>query len=115
MPNSREQIKEAYAGDIVAIWLKDTTRATRSSDPTKGETLAHFPEPVIDIASAKSKATRKRGHGAPSSAPRIRASRQDDEDPADHHLRHGRASPHIIVDRMKREFKWKPYRRARRA
>ena len=51
--NSRVQINEAYAGDIVAIvGLKDTTTGDTLSDPVHRVILERmeFPEPVIDIA-----------------------------------------------------------------
>jgi elongation factor G len=51
--NSREDIKEAYAGDIVAIaGLKETTTGDTLCDPLKPVILERmeFPEPVIEIA-----------------------------------------------------------------
>ncbi|MGL5720159.1 MAG: elongation factor G [Alphaproteobacteria bacterium] len=51
--NSREDIKEAYAGDIVALCgLKDTTTGDTLCDPLKPIVLERmdFPDPVIDIA-----------------------------------------------------------------
>ncbi|MGL4371374.1 MAG: elongation factor G [Alphaproteobacteria bacterium] len=51
--NSREDIKEAYAGDIVALCgLKDTTTGDTLCDPLKSIVLERmdFPDPVIDIA-----------------------------------------------------------------
>ena len=62
--NSREQINEAFAGDIVAIvGLKDTTTGDTLSDATHRVILERmiFPEPVIDIAvEPKSKADQER-------------------------------------------------------
>ncbi|MDO8322452.1 MAG: elongation factor G, partial [Phenylobacterium sp.] len=62
--NSREQINEAFAGDIVAIvGLKDTTTGDTLSDPTHRVVLERmeFPEPVIDIAvEPKSKADQEK-------------------------------------------------------
>ncbi|MEL6292173.1 MAG: GTP-binding protein, partial [Pseudomonadota bacterium] len=49
----REEIQEAYAGDIVAlVGLKDTTTGDTLCDPTKPVVLERmeFPEPVIEIA-----------------------------------------------------------------
>jgi len=51
--NSREDIKEAFAGDIVAIaGLKDTTTGDTLCDPAKPVILERmeFPEPVIELA-----------------------------------------------------------------
>ena len=51
--NSREEITEAYAGDIVAIiGLKDTTTGDTLCDPDNAIVLESmdFPEPVIKIA-----------------------------------------------------------------
>src|SRR5271155_1351615 len=51
--NSREDIKEAYAGDIIALaGLKDTTTGDTLSDPDAQVYLEKmiFPEPVIEIA-----------------------------------------------------------------
>ena len=51
--NSREEIKEGRAGDIVAfVGLKDTTTGDTLCDPNKEIVLERmvFPEPVIEIA-----------------------------------------------------------------
>ena len=51
--NSREDIKEAYAGDIVAmVGLKDTTTGDTLCDPNKPVILERmeFPDPVIEVA-----------------------------------------------------------------
>ena len=51
--NNREEIKEAFAGDIVAVvGLKDTTTGDTLCDPQKPVILERmeFPEPVIEIA-----------------------------------------------------------------
>src|SRR6201999_1337194 len=51
--NSREDIKEAYAGDIIALaGLKDTTTGDTLSDPDAQVYLEKmiFPEPVIELA-----------------------------------------------------------------
>jgi elongation factor G len=50
--NNREEIKEAYAGDIVALLgLKDTRTGETLSDPTNRVILEkmEFPEPVIEM------------------------------------------------------------------
>lgn len=67
--NNREDIKEAYAGDIVALaGLKDVRTGDTLCDPTNAVILERmeFPEPVITIAiEPKSKADQEK-----SSSPR---------------------------------------------
>jgi elongation factor G len=62
--NNREDIKEAYAGDIVALaGLKDTRTGDTLCDPNKPVILERmeFPEPVIEIAiEPKSKADQEK-------------------------------------------------------
>ena len=62
--NNREDIKEAYAGDIVALaGLKDTRTGDTLCDPQKPVILEKmdFPEPVIEIAiEPKSKADQEK-------------------------------------------------------
>jgi elongation factor G len=62
--NNREDIKEAYAGDIVAIAsLKQTTTGETLCDPTNPVILERmeFPDPVIEIAiEPKSKADQEK-------------------------------------------------------
>jgi elongation factor G len=62
--NNREDIKEAYAGDIVALaGLKDTRTGDTLCDPHKPVILEkmEFPEPVIEIAiEPKSKADQEK-------------------------------------------------------
>ncbi|PZP86956.1 MAG: elongation factor G [Azospirillum brasilense] len=62
--NSREDIKEAYAGDIVALaGLKDTRTGDTLCDPNKPVILEkmEFPEPVIELAiEPKSKADQEK-------------------------------------------------------
>jgi elongation factor G len=62
--NNREDIKEAYAGDIVALaGLKDTRTGDTLCDPIKPVILERmeFPEPVIEIAiEPKSKADQEK-------------------------------------------------------
>jgi len=63
--NNREDIKEAYAGDIVALaGLKDTRTGDTLCDPTKSPVILekmNFPEPVIEIAiEPKSKADQEK-------------------------------------------------------
>ena len=71
-----------------------------------------FPDPVIHVAvEPKTKADQEKmgialGRLA-AEDPSFRV-RTDEESGPDHHFRHGRAAPRIIVDRMKREFRLKP-------
>ena len=62
--NNREDVKEAYAGDIVALaGLKDTRTGDTLCDPQKPVILERmeFPEPVIEIAiEPKSKADQEK-------------------------------------------------------
>jgi elongation factor G len=63
--NNREDIKEAYAGDIVALaGLKDTRTGDTLCDPLKSPVILekmNFPEPVIEIAiEPKSKADQEK-------------------------------------------------------
>jgi elongation factor G len=63
--NNREDIKEAYAGDIVALaGLKDTRTGDTLCDPTKSPVILekmNFPAPVISIAiEPKSKADQEK-------------------------------------------------------
>jgi elongation factor G len=63
--NNREDIKEAYAGDIVALaGLKDTRTGDTLCDPSKSPVLLEkmdFPDPVIEIAiEPKSKADQEK-------------------------------------------------------
>ncbi len=110
--NNREEIKEASAGDIVAlVGLKDTTTGDTLCDPSNPVVLERmeFPEPVIEIAvEPKSKADQEKMSTA---LQRLAA-----EDPSfrvsvDHEsgqtIIKGMGELHldIIVDRMKREFK----------
>ena len=97
--NHREDIKEARAGDIVALaGLKNTTTGDTLCDPANPVVLERmeFPEPVIEIAvEPKTKADQeKMGHGAGapgpgrSVVPRLGRSRER----PDHHQGHGRAA-----------------------
>ena len=110
--NSREDIKEAYAGDIVAIaGLKDVTTGDTLCDPDSPVILERmeFPEPVIEVAvEPKTKGDQEKLS--------IALGRLAQEDPSfrvsvDHEsgqtLIKGMGELHldIIVDRMKREFK----------
>ena len=109
--NSREDVQEAHAGDIIAMCgLKQTTTGDTVCDPAKPVILERmeFPEPVIEVAvEPKTKADHdKMG---------VALNRLADEDPSfrvgtDHEsgqtIIRGMGELHleIIVDRMKREF-----------
>ncbi|WP_109808662.1 elongation factor G [Sphingosinithalassobacter portus] len=110
--NSREDIEEAYAGDIVAIaGLKETTTGDTLCDPNKPIILERmeFPEPVIELSvEPKTKADQEKMG--------IALNRLAAEDPSfrvstDHEsgqtIIKGMGELHldILVDRMKREFK----------
>jgi elongation factor G len=99
--NSREDIKEAYAGDIVAIaGLKETTTGDTLCDPNKPVVLERwtFPDPVIEIAvEPKTKSDQEKMSVASASASGCRRPvlpRQDrPRIRPDDHEGHGRASP----------------------
>jgi elongation factor G len=109
--NSREDVQEAYAGDIVALCgLKATTTGDTVCDPASPIILERmeFPDPVIEVAvEPKTKADHdKMG---------VALGRLAEEDPSfrvatDHEsgqtIIKGMGELHleIIVDRMKREF-----------
>ena len=110
--NSREDIKEARAGDIVALaGLKDTRTGDTLCDPVKPVVLESmdFPDPVIEVAvEPKTKADHdKMG---------LALARLAKEDPSfrvstDHETGQtvikgmGELHLDIIVDRLRREFK----------
>jgi elongation factor G len=110
--NNREDIKEASAGDIVAVaGLKGTTTGDTLCDPNSAVILERmeFPEPVIEIAvEPKSKADQEKMSIAISRLvaedPSLQVS--SDEETGQTILK-GMGELHldIIVDRMKREFK----------
>jgi elongation factor G len=109
---NREEIEEAFAGDIIALaGLKDTTTGDTLCDPNKPvvlETMT-FPEPVIEIAvEPKTKADQEKMAAA--------LARLAAEDPSfrvetdlesGQTIMKGMGELHldILVDRMKREFK----------
>ncbi len=110
--NHREDIKEARAGDIVALaGLKNTTTGDTLCDPARPVVLEkmEFPDPVIEIAvEPKTKGDQEKMGQA--------LARLATEDPSfrvsvDHEsgqtIIKGMGELHleIIVDRMKREFK----------
>ena len=110
--NSREDIKEAFAGDIVAIaGLKDTTTGDTLCDPLKPVILERmeFPEPVIEIAvEPKSKADQeKMGLALNRLAAEDPSFRVKTDEESGQTIMAGMGELHldILVDRMKREFK----------
>jgi elongation factor G len=110
--NSREQIDEAYAGDIVAIvGLKDTTTGDTLSDPSNKVILERmeFPEPVIEIkVEPKTKADQeKMGLALQRLAAEDPSFRVKTDEESGETLIAGMGELHldIIVDRMRREFK----------
>ncbi|HEV7292041.1 MAG TPA: elongation factor G [Devosia sp.] len=110
--NSREQITEAYAGDIVAIvGLKDTTTGDTLC-PTSSQVILErmiFPEPVIDISvEPKSKADQeKMGLALNRLAAEDPSFRVKTDEESGQTIISGMGELHldILVDRMRREFK----------
>jgi elongation factor G len=110
--NSREEIKYALAGDIVAfVGLKDTTTGDTLSDPAKAIVLERmeFPEPVIEVAvEPKTKADQEKMSIALNKLaqedPSFRVG-VDEESGQTVIKGMGELHLEILVDRMKREFK----------
>jgi elongation factor G len=110
--NSREQISEAFAGDIVAIvGLKDTTTGDTLCVSNAQVILERmiFPDPVIDIAvEPKSKADQeKMGLALQRLAAEDPSFRVRSDEESGQTIISGMGELHldILVDRMKREFK----------
>ncbi|MGU3577168.1 elongation factor G [Brucellaceae bacterium C25G] len=110
--NSREDIDEAFAGDIVALaGLKETTTGDTLCDPLKPVILERmeFPEPVIEIAiEPKTKADQeKMGIALNRLAAEDPSFRVKSDDESGQTIIAGMGELHldILVDRMKREFK----------
>jgi elongation factor G len=110
--NSREDIEEAYAGDIVALaGLKDTTTGDTLCDPLKPVILERmeFPEPVIQIAiEPKTKGDQeKMGLALNRLAAEDPSFRVKTDEESGQTIIAGMGELHldIIVDRMRREFK----------
>ncbi|AVX04382.1 elongation factor G [Maritalea myrionectae] len=110
--NSREQIQEAYAGDIVAIvGLKQTTTGDTLCAPNAKVILERmeFPDPVIEIAvEPKSKADQeKMGLALNRLAAEDPSFRVKSDEESGQTIIAGMGELHldILVDRMKREFK----------
>ncbi|MBM3599374.1 MAG: elongation factor G [Alphaproteobacteria bacterium] len=110
--NHREDIKEARAGDIVAIaGLKHTTTGDTLCDPAKPVMLERmeFPEPVIEVAvEPKTKGDQeKMGVALNRLAAEDPSFRVSSDSESGQTIIKGMGELHleIIVDRMKREFK----------
>jgi len=110
--NSREQIDDAYAGDIVAIvGLKDTTTGDTLCVPSSQVILERmeFPEPVIEIAvEPKSKADQeKMGVALNRLAAEDPSFRVKSDEESGQTILSGMGELHldILIDRLKREFK----------
>ena len=107
----REEIKEAYAGDIVAVvGLKDTVTGDTLSDTLKPVILERmeFPEPVIEIAiEPKTKVDQeKMGLALNRLAAEDPSFRVKTDEESGQTIMAGMGELHldILVDRMKREF-----------
>ncbi|MFS2319313.1 elongation factor G [Maricaulis sp. D1M11] len=110
--SEREDIKECFAGDIVAIaGLKDTTTGDTLSDPLKPVILERmeFPDPVIELAiEPKSKGDQEKlGVALQRLAAEDPSFRMKSDEESGQTIIAGMGELHldILVDRMKREFK----------
>ncbi len=110
--NSREDIKEARAGDIVAIaGLKDVTTGDTLCDPNNPVILERmeFPEPVIEVAvEPMTKGDQeKMGQALARLAQEDPSFRVTTDEESGQTVIKGMGELHldILVDRMKREFK----------
>jgi elongation factor G len=110
--NTREEIKEAKAGDIVAlVGLKNVTTGNTICDPSNAVVLEkmEFPEPVIEVAvEPKTKADyEKMGQALNRLAQEDPSFRVATDEESGQTLIKGMGELHleILVDRMKREFK----------
>ncbi len=109
---NREEIEEAFAGDIIALaGLKETTTGDTLCDPNNQvvlETMT-FPEPVIEIAvEPKSKADQeKMGIALARLAAEDPSFRVETDLESGQTIMKGMGELHldILVDRMRREFK----------
>ena len=110
--NNREEINEAFAGDIIALaGLKDTTTGDTlcaPSDPVVLETMT-FPEPVIEIAvEPKTKNDQeKMSQGLQRLAAEDPSFRVETDLESGQTIMKGMGELHldILIDRLKREFK----------
>ena len=110
--NNREEIEEAFAGDIVALaGMKETTTGDTICDPLKPvvlETMT-FPDPVIEIAiEPKSKNDQeKMSAGLQRLAAEDPSFQVSSDNESGQTIMRGMGELHldILVDRLKREFK----------
>ncbi|OWU84647.1 elongation factor G [Oceanicola sp. 22II-s10i] len=110
--NNREEIEEAFAGDIIALaGLKETTTGDTLCDPNKQvvlETMT-FPDPVIEIAiEPKTKNDQeKMSQGLQRLAAEDPSFRVETDLESGQTIMKGMGELHldILVDRLKREFK----------
>ena len=109
--NSREEIKEVYAGDIAAaVGLKDVTTGETLCDPNNVVILEKmdFPEPVISVAvEPRTKADQeKMGIALQKLAQEDPSFKVHTDEESGQTIISGMGELHleIIVDRMKREF-----------
>lgn len=110
--NSREDIKEAHAGDIVALCgLKSTTTGETLCDPANPIILEkmEFPDPVMEVAvEPKTKGDQeKMGVALSRLAQEDPSFRVTSDEESGQTVIKGMGELHleIIIDRMKREFK----------
>ena len=110
--NNREDIKEAFAGDIIAlVGLKDVTTGDTLCAPLKPIILERmeFPEPVIEVAvEPKTKADQeKMGIALNRLAQEDPSFRVSSDNESGQTIIKGMGELHleILVDRMRREFK----------
>ncbi|MEM9122694.1 MAG: elongation factor G [Pseudomonadota bacterium] len=110
--NSREDIKEAYAGDIVALaGLKNTTTGDTLCDPLKPVILERmeFPDPVIELSvEPKTKGDQEKlGLALNRLAQEDPSFRVSTDEESGQTVIAGMGELHldIIVDRLRREFK----------
>src|SRR5210317_358177 len=110
--NNREEIEEAFAGDIVALaGMKETTTGDTIcdySDPVVLETMT-FPDPVIEIAiePASKNDQEKMSTGLQRLAAEDPSFRVSTDEESGQTIMKGMGELHldILVDRLKREFK----------
>ena len=109
--NDREDIQEAYAGDIIAVaGLKGSTTGDTLCDVNKPVILERmeFPDPVIEIAvEPKSKADQEKlGVGLQRLAAEDPSFRVSTDHESGQTIMAGMGELHldILVDRLKREF-----------
>ena len=110
--NNREEIEEAFAGDIVALaGMKETTTGDTicdNADPVVLETMT-FPDPVIEIAvePASKNDQEKMSAGLQRLAAEDPSFRVSTDEESGQTIMKGMGELHldILVDRLKREFK----------